>query len=532
MQGQEAACDVAVIGAGLGGIYASYRFREQGLSVIGIEGASGFGGVWYHNGYPGSRVDTDSVDYCYLFSKDIFEGWQWSERYAAQPELLEYLNWVAARLDVAPMFRFGSWLREARWSSADSRWHLVTDEADRIACRFLVMCTGNLSEPKPVKFPGLERFQREWVQTNRWPRRDVPLAGRRVAIVGTGSSGVQAVPVVAAVAKHLYVFQRTPHYAVPARNGPPEPGLQEAIAGRLAAHKEEALAQPTLPRGITIRQPLGAYAPEEQRAMLERQWEYGGHGMSYLFSDIGTDWATNAVVADFVKQKIRRTVNDPVLAEKLIPDYPIGTRRLCLDIGYYETFNRDNVTLVDMRETPIETITETGIRTTDRDYDVDLVIFALGFKPFLGAADRAGVRNEQGQSPREAWARGPRTVFGLMTPGFPNLFHPTNAGSPSVLGPLFLQNEFHADWIADCIAYMKRSHYTIVEATEGGADEWGRKCAVWAEQMLRRQVDNYMVHVNGDDGTRVFQPWAAGMATYVPEVRAMTARNYEGFAFR
>ncbi len=525
---QEEVCDVAVIGAGLGGIYASHRFRDQGLSVIGLEGASGFGGVWYHNGYPGSRVDTDSVDYCYMFSKEIFEKWRWRERYAAQPELLEYLNWVVDQLDVAGLFRFNVWLREARWSSEDNRWHLMTDRGNRIACWFLVMCTGNLSEPKPLKFPGLDRFKGERVQTNRWPQREVPLAGRRVAIVGTGSSGVQAVPVVAEVAKHLYVFQRTPHYAVPARNGPPEPGLQDTIARDLAARREEALAQPTLPRGLDKPQPLSAYTPEEQREMLERQWAYGGHGMSYLFSDIGTSWATNDVVAEFVREKIRQTVRDPVLAQKLCPSYPIGTRRLCLDTGYYETFNRDNVTLVDMRETPIEEITEMGVRTTDHHYEVDLLIFALGFKPFLGAIDSAGVRNEQGLSPRNVWARGPHTVFGLMTPGFPNFFHPTNAGSPSVLGPLFLQNEFHADWIADCIAYMQRSGYTTVEATEEGANEWGRKTAAWAEHMLRRQVDNYMVHVNADDGSRVFQPWAAGMATYVPEVRAITARTLRG----
>ena len=528
---QEEACDVAVVGAGLGGIYASHRFREQGWSVVGIEGASGFGGVWYHNGYPGSRVDTDSVDYCYQFSKDIFEGWRWSERYAAQPELLEYLNWVAGRLDVARVFRFDTWLREARWSSVDNRWHLVTDRGDRLACRFLAMCTGNLSEPKPVKFPGLDRFQGEWVQTNRWPHRGVPVAGRRVAIIGTGSSGVQAIPVVAASAEHLYVFQRTPHYAVPARNGPPEPALQEAIARDLEAYRERALAQPTLPRGLDNPQPLRAFSPEEQREMLERQWAYGGHGMSYLFSDIGTDRATNDVVAEFVRGKIRQAVRDPVLAEKLCPNYPFGTRRLCLDTDYYETFNRDNVTLVDMRETPIEEITETGVRCTDNHYEADLLIFALGFKPFLGAIDRAGVRNERGQSPRDVWARGPHTVFGLMTPRFPNFFHPTNAGSPSVLGPLFLQNEFHADWIADCIAHMMRSGYTTVEATEVGAEQWGRKSAAWAERMLRRQVDNYMVHVNADDGSRIFQPWAAGMATYVPEVRVMTASNYEGFAF-
>ena len=528
----EEAVDLVVVGAGFGGIYAAHRFREAGLSVLGIEGASDFGGVWYHNGYPGSRVDVDSLDYCYMFSKDIFENWPWSERYAAAPELMDYLNWVADRLDVRRLFRFDTWLREARWSGADDRWHLVTDTGQNVACRFLVMCTGNLSEPKPVDFPGLERYRGEWHRTNRWPQHEVPLAGRRVGIVGTGSSGAQAVPVVAEVAEQLFVFQRTPHYAVPARNGPPEPGLHAARSRDLAELRESFLARFTLPRGLENHRPLPEYSPEEQRRMLEQQWEYGGHGMSYVFPDIGTNWETNEVVAEFVREKVRERVRDPVLAEKLCPDYPIGTRRLILEIGYYEAFNRDNVQLVDMREEPIEEITETGIRTGAGHYEMDLLIFALGFRPFLGAIDRAGIRNERGQTPREVWSRGPRTVFGLMTPGFPNFFHPTQAGSPSVLGPLVLENEFHCDWIADCIAHMKRSGFSTVEPTEAGADVWGRKSAAVAEKMIRRQVDNYMVHVNADDGSRVFQPWGAGMATYVPEVRAMTARNYEGFEFR
>lgn len=525
--------DIAVIGAGFGGIYAAHRFRQAGLSVIGIEGASGVGGVWYHNGYPGSRVDTDSVDfYSYMFSREIYEEWQWKERYAAQPELMEHLNWVADKLDVRKMFRFDTWLRDAQWQSEDQRWHLKTDRGDIISCHFLVMCTGNLSEPKPIPFPGLERFQGEWVQSNRWPHREVRWAGKRVAIVGTGSSGVQAVPVVAETADQLYVFQRTPHYGVPARNGPPDLEKAQKIAANLEEFKESMLARPTLPWGQEDRKPASQYTPEERRERMERQWAFGGHGMAYVFEDIGTNRDSNEIASEFVREKIRQRVKDPVIAEKLCPDYPIGTRRLILEIDYYECFNRDNVSLIDMKETPIKEITETGIRTTDNHYDVDLIIFALGFKPFLGAIDKAGVRNESGQTPRDVWARGPRTIFGLMTPGFPNFFHPTNAGSPSVLGPLILENEFHVDWIADCIEHMAKSNFSVVEPTEEGADLWGQKSAAVAENMIRRQVDNYMVHVNADDGSRVFKPWGAGMATYVPEVRAMTNNDYEGFAFR
>ena len=525
-------CDIAVIGAGLGGIYAAHRFRAEGLSVIGIEGAAGVGGVWYHNAYPGSRVDTDSVDlYSYLFSRDIYDGWQWNERYAAQPELMAYINWVADKLDVRELFRFETWLRQAQWSGDDRRWQLETDRGDRIACRFLVMCTGNLSEPKPIPFPGLDRFRGEWVQTNRWPHRTVDWGGKRVAVVGTGSSGVQAVPVVADKAKHTWVFQRTPHYGVPARNGPANLEKARWISENLEEFKEAMLARPTLPWGQEDRKPAAQYSPAEQQERMEKQWAFGGHGMAYVFEDIGIDRASNEIASGFVRDKIRQRVNNPAVAEKLCPTYPIGTRRLILEIGYYECFNRDNVSLVDMREEPIEEITETGIRTDAHHYELDLIIFALGFRPFLGALDRAGLRNEKGPSPRDVWQRGPRTVFGLMTPGFPNFFHPTNAGSPSVLGPLILENEFHVDWIADCIAHMTRSDYATVEATEAGADVWGQKSAAVAEHMLRRQEDNYMVHVNADDGTRVFQPWGAGMVTYVPEVRAMTERGYEGFVF-
>ena len=531
---KEETFDVVVVGAGFGGIYATYRFREAGLSVAALEGASGFGGTWYHNGYPGSRVDTDSVNlYSYTFSQDIYDRWKWKERYASQPELMEYANWVADELDVRKLFRFNSWLIDTRWSSEDKRWHLETDRVDRIACRFLVMCTGNLSQPKPVEFPGLENFKGEWLQTNRWPHRPISYEGKRVAIVGTGSSGVQAVPIVAEQADQLFVFQRTPHYAVPAQNCGPDEELRSQISADLAGFKEAMLASPTLPPGQEDRKRADDYTREEQIARMEKQWAYGGHGIAYVFEDIGIDRAANDVCADFARDKIRERVKDPVLAEKLCPSYPIGTRRLILEIDYYEAFNRDNVTLIDMREDPIEELTETGIRMrSGAHYDVDTIIFALGFKAFLGSLDKAHIVNEQGQTPRDVWARGPRTVFGLMTPGFPNLFHPTNAGSPSVLGPLILQNEFHADWIADCIAHMEQASYATIEATDEGAEVWGKMSAAVSENMLRRQENQYMVHVNPDDGSRVFQPWAGGMTTYVPEVRRMTAKGYHGFTFR
>ena len=315
--------DVAVIGAGFGGVYAAHRFRDEGLSVIGIEGASGVGGTWYHNGYPGSRVDTDSIDlYSYLFSRVIYDGWQWKERYAAQPELMEHLNWVVDKLDLRRLFRFDTWLREAQWSSEDRHWHLKTDGSNEIACRFLVMCTGNLSVPKPVSFPGLDRFKGEWLQSNRWPHREVRFKGRRVAIVGTGSSGVQAVPVVAREAEHLFVFQRTPHYAVPARNGPPNLEKQREISGNLEDFKESMLGRPTLPMGQEDRKPAAQYTPGEQRERMERQWVFGGHGMAYVFEDIGINRDSNEIAAEFVREKIRERVKDPSSRKSCAPTIP------------------------------------------------------------------------------------------------------------------------------------------------------------------------------------------------------------------
>ncbi len=534
--------DVAVVGGGQGGIYTTYRLTSEGYSVVGIDGGSDFGGVWYHNRYPGARVDTDSVDYCFQFSRELYENWRWPERYADAATLFDYHSYVADELKVRPLFRFNTWLRESQWSSGDNRWHLVTDQGDRIACRFLVMCTGVLSTPKPMSFPGLDRFKGEWVQTSRWPQGEVSFKDRRIGIIGTGSSGVQAVPALAQDAKQLLVFQRHPHFAIPAQNRATDPGLQDAIARNLGVERESGLQRggPSDPRGGTPRmrpddepaRPVAEYSLQRREELLELQWDFGGHGMSYLFADETTNPASNEIVAEFVRQKIRQKVADAAVAEKLCPWYPIGSRRLILEIGYYETFNQDNVSLVDVLEDPIVEITETGVRTAGSHYDVDLLVFAIGFQSFLGPLEAAGLRNEKGQTPRDVWARGPRTLFGLMTPGFPNAFHPTNAGSPSVLGNAMLQHEIFGDWIASCISYMDKKGHSVIQASEGAADEWTRLVDDYAERILpiRRHENQYMVHVN-DDGTRLFIPFCAGLGEYLPKIYEATSRDYEGFVF-
>lgn len=529
---RETEYDAIVVGAGLGGLYTLHRLKQQGLNVLGLESASGVGGVWFHNRYPGARVDVESCEYCYHFSDELFRDWQWTERYAAQPELLRYLNHVADRFDVRRHIRFETRMTGAIWHPEEGRYRVETSQGDRLACRFLIMATGNLSAARKPDFPGLDDFTGEWVQTSHWPDRPVEIAGRRIAVIGTGSSGVQTIPTVAAEAAHVHVFQRSPNYSVPARNGPPDQERFEAIAGDLAGKRRQLMSSRAgITSGLPPMLPYAEFDEAERRQRLERQWAYGGQGMNRVFADQGTNQAVNDVVADFVRGKIREIVQDPKVAERLCPDdHPIGSRRLCVDTDYYATYNRDNVSLVDLREEPIERITPTGIRTAKAEYEFDLIIFALGFDAFRGALDRANIRNETGAQVTDRWDKGPRTLLGIMTHGFPNLFFLTGPGSPSVLSNMVLMNEEHANWVADLIAYMAARGADVVEAEEEAEAAWAECVAEAASLLLRLNVKNYMVHVN-DDGSRAFMPYIGGMDRYAEISNQVAANGYEGFRF-
>lgn len=524
--------DVAVVGAGFGGLYAMHRLRAQGLSVVGFEAAAGVGGVWWHNRYPGARVDVDSVDYCYYFSPELFADWQWTERYAAQDELLRYLNHVADRFDVRRHFEFSTRVTTAQWLPDQRHYRIGTDTAQVVTCRFLVMTSGNLSVRRKPDFPGLDDFTGEWVQTADWPQYEVPMRGRKVAVIGTGSSGIQTVTALAQQAEQLYVFQRTPNFSVPAQNRPLDVPLWQSICADVPAARAELLRRPA---GTSVRRPSRVaddYSPAEREALIRDCWEYGGQGMNLVFADQGTNQIANDYVADFVRERIRETVKDPWAAESLCPwDHPIGSRRLCLDTGYYQSFNQDNVELVDVRTEPIRRITPTGIETMTRHYTVDLIVFALGFHAFTGALDSAGIRNENGQAPTDRWRRGPRTYLGLMTAGFPNLFVVTGPGSPSVLANMALGNEFHIDFLADCIAHMGDHGFTLVEPQAEAEARWTSHVAECAQSLLRLRVRNYMVHVNSDDNSRVFIPYTGGLDRYVRRCNEVREKSYDGFAF-
>jgi cation diffusion facilitator CzcD-associated flavoprotein CzcO len=524
--------DVVVVGGGLGGIYAVHRFAQAQLTVLGLEGAPELGGVWHHNRYPGARVDLDSVDYCYHFSDELANRWRWSERYASQAELLQYLNLAADVTGVRPRFRLSTRMTAAQWHPEPACWQIDTSAGDRIAARYLVMTTGNLSATRAPAFPGLERFGGRWVLTGRWPQEPVDVAGQRVAVIGTGSSGVQVIPELAEAAEHLTVFQRTANYAVPAWNRPVERSLQDYLAGRRAEEREMLLASSVGTRVPLGRQPASAFSPQERTWLLERQWQHGGQGMTAVFSDESTDPESNQIASEFVRGKIRETVSDPGLAERLCPRYPIGTRRLALHTGrYYETFNRDNVSLVHLPEDPIVEVTRTGIRTRTQVHEVDLIVFALGFEAFTGALDGAGIRNADGQHPTDRWQRGPRTMLGMMTAGFPNLFLPTGPGSPSVLANMILGNEFAVDWIADAIVDLEGRGMRSIETTQEAETRWTQHVSDAASRLLRLREDNYMVHVNAD-GSRRFVPYVGGLGRWVAHALAVADEGYGGFSRR
>jgi cation diffusion facilitator CzcD-associated flavoprotein CzcO len=527
----ETTFDVVVVGAGIGGIYAVHRFIQQGLTVLGLESAAGVGGVWFHNRYPGARVDVESYDYCYYFSPEIYREWEWTEKFASQPEILAYLNFVADKLDVRRHFRFNTALAGAQWHPEGPHYCLTTSTADTIRTRFLVMATGNLSDARDPQFPGLADFGGEWVQASHWPERRVRLDGRRVGVIGTGSSGVQVISTIAEQVDHLTVFQRSPNFSVPANNGPMDASMWSKIKDDVLSERAGLLASPGGRHMLLDPVPVASVRPKEQQARLERAWEIGGHGFGRVFTDQGTNQAANDVVAGFVRNKIRSIVRDPTVAERLCPtDHPIGSRRLCIDINYFATYNRENVTLVDVRQAPIERITKTGIQTTDgQHYELDLIIFALGFHAFTGALEAARIRNEHGAGPTDHWVSGPRTLLGLMTSGFPNLFILTGPGSPSVLTSLTLHNEQNVDWVADCLAYMDRTGHSTIAPTPEAEEAWTQTVADAAAPLLRRHVKNYMVHV-GPEGQRQFIPFAGGFGVYVDHCNRVAENDYEGFA--
>ena len=523
--------DAIVVGAGFAGLYMLYKLRSQGVSARVIEAASGVGGTWFWNRYPGARVDIESRDYGYSFDPELERQWRWSERYAAQPELLRYLNHVADRYDLRRDIRFETRVTAAHFDEAGARWTVATDRGEIYSARFVVMATGCLSEPKDIAFPGQEDFAGEVYRTFDYPEDGVDFTGKRVAVIGTGSSGIQTITAIAPECEHLTVFQRTPNYAVPAHNHPLTEAEQREWDADREAYRTRAKRQPL----AFWNEPTDALAVEatsaERQLEFDRRWAYGGFRVLGPYADVGVDLAANRTLADFVAGKIRGAVVDPAVADALTPKtYPLGTKRMCIDTGYYEVFNRDNVTLVDIRETPIARITAAGIRTTEHEYPCDAIVYAIGFDAMTGTLKKIDLRGRGGLTLGDKWADGPVSYLGLMIAGFPNLFTITGPGSPSVLTNMVMSIEQHVDWIADAIAWLDAHGKTTIEATPEAEREWVEHVAEVAHTTLYPLADSWYMGANVPGKPRVFLPYVGGFDGYVEKCEEAVADGYRGFA--
>jgi cyclohexanone monooxygenase len=526
--------DVIVVGGGLAGLYTLYKMRELGLKAHAFEAGAGLGGTWYWNRYPGCRCDIESLEYSYSFSSELEQEWHWPERYGTQPQILEYIEHVADRFDLRKAVTLSTRVLSAHFDSGGNLWTITTDHGESFSAPFIVMATGNLSTPRVPDFPGLSEFQGQWYHTGLWPHEGVDFSGLRVGVIGTGSSGVQSIPHIAEQAKHLFVFQRTANYILPARNAPMDPKREREHKAHYRERREAAYETPF---GIAGHPPptKGAFdaTHEERDAAYAAKWEAGG-SISFLFAykDLLLNEAANETAAQFVRNRIRETVNDPRTAELLCPyDHPIGTKRLILDTNYYEAFNRDNVTLVDARKAPIQRITPTGVQTTTSEFDLDAIVFATGFDAMTGALREIDIEADTGVDIQSKWVDGPHTYLGLMMAGFPNLFMVTGPQSPGVKSQMILSIEQHVNFITNLLAHMEEQHFSRVEAEQAAEVQWVQHNHEVAAATLYPKANSWYLGANIPGKPRIFMPYVGGVHTYNALCNEIVAKGYEGFRF-
>ena len=525
--------DAVIVGAGFAGLYMLHRLRQDGFRAIVFEAGSGVGGTWYWNRYPGARCDVESMEYSYSFSDALQQEWEWTERYAGQPEILRYANHVAERFDLGRDIVFDTRVTSARFDDAAAFWDVETDTGRTVSARHCILATGCLSSANLPDFEGRDSFQGETYHTGRWPHEGVDFTGKRVGIIGTGSSAIQAIPVIAQQAEHLTVFQRTPNYSIPARNAPIDPNLVQEIKAEYPAFRERNYREPA---GFGSKIPKNDQAAledaEESRARnFAKRWERGGFGFLSAYNDLIVNRDANDTAAGFVRERIRETVADPATAELLCPDNVIGCKRPCLDTGYFETYNRPNVELVDVRANPIERITREGIVVAGREHAVDCIVFATGFDAMTGAMLSIDIRGRQGRTLTDKWAAGPVTYLGLTTSGFPNLFMISGPGSPSVLTNMIVSIEQHVEWIADCMGHLRDEGLAAIEATPAAEDDWVMHVNAVADQTLYPTCNSWYLGKNIPGKPQVFMP-LIGFPPYVEKCDAVVANGYEGFQLR
>jgi cyclohexanone monooxygenase len=526
--------DVVIVGGGLAGLYSIYRFRKLGLKVRAYEAGDGVGGTWFWNRYPGCRCDVESMEYSYSFDDDLQQEWVWPERYGTQPVILDYINHVAERFDLMRDVQLNTRITKAIFNETRRLWTITTNNGEKIKAPICIMAAGNLSTPRKPDFPGLDNFKGKWYHTGLWPKGGVNFSGKRVGVIGTGSSGVQMMPHIAEEAKHLTVFQRTANFSLPARNAPLDP---EKERKHKEEYKERRVAAYSTPFGIAGYPPPAKSALEEteeaRSQVYEDKWQEGG-SISYLFAykDLLLNKEANDTASNFVRDKIRATVKDPKTAELLCPDnHPIGTKRLILDSHYFEIFNQENVNLVDVRSAPIQGITTNGIQTTETEYELDAIVFATGFDAMTGAIKEIDVRVDGGTTIEEEWDGGPRTYLGLMVAGLPNMFMITGPQSPGVKSQMILSIEWHVNWISDCLSHMKNKKLTRIMADHEAQRKWVDHVREIADTTLYPLANSWYMGANIPGKPKVFMPYVAGVEAYTNECKRVVQEGYEGFDF-
>lgn len=533
--------DVAIVGAGFAGMYMLHRLRETGLTAIVFEAADDVGGTWYWNRYPGARCDAESLAYSFSFSPELEQEWEWTERYAPQPEILKYAQHISERFDLRRDIRFNTRVVSAHFQDTTKDWLIKTDHDASVTARYCVMATGCLSVPQLPDIPGVGDFKGNVYQASQWPHEPVSFKDEKVGVIGTGSSGIQAIPVIAEQARHLTVFQRTPNFSVPARNAPLDNDWVADFKKHYRAHRRNHklgigsgfgdlnIEPATAPTEMTMRSQFSA---EEAEKILEDAWNRGGARFMGAIGDQLIDEESNRFAVEFVHKKIHQIVQDPATAERLCPtNHPIGSRRICVDTDYYATYNRENVTLVSVKDHPIEKITASGVVVNGEEHQLDTLVLATGFDAMTGALSRIDIRGTGGMQLKDKWQAGPRAYLGLAVAGFPNLFTVTGPGSPSVLSNMLVSIEQHVDWMIDCLQHMQREGLQVFDTSTEAEDRWVSHVNDVANMTLFPKGGSWYLGANVKGKPRIFMPYAGGVGPYREVCDQVAANQYEGFIF-
>lgn len=525
----EKGCDVVIVGAGFAGLYLLHKLRALGLSTRVIEAGGDVGGTWYWNRYPGARCDIESMEYSYSWSKELEQEWEWPERYSTQPEILKYINHVTDRFDLRRDIQFDTRVMAATFDEENILWTVELDSGERVVARHVVMATGCLSSPNLPQIPGMEDFEGPTYQTGLWPHEDVDFTGKKVGVIGTGSSAIQSIPIIADQAAELTVMQRTPNFVVPAHNRPLDADEIAEIKADYPALRKQARDEAAGFTGSSVViEEMALETPEAERtAEFDRRWNYGGLRFMASYPDIGIVMEANDTAAEFIRAKIRERVNDPKVAELLCPTgYPAGAKRLCVDTDYFETYNREHVHLVDLKTTPIERITATGVQTTDRAFEYDAIVYATGFDAMTGTLDKIAITGRGGRTLKSKWQDGAETYLGLMSEGFPNLFLVTGPQSPSVISNMIVSIEQHVDWITDCIKDVGDGW---IEPMREAEKSWVAHTNFMANLTVYPYADSWYMGANIPGKPRIFMAYLGGVPGYRAICEDSRAKGYAGF---